>query len=46
MPKAPVLSGSFSKEIEFKNKLLNETSSSSLAKCAPKQKWTPPPKLV
>ena len=46
IPNAPVLSGSSFSEIEFENKLLKETSSSSLAKWAPKQKWTPPPKLV
>ena len=46
IPNAPVLSGSCCSEIEFENKLLKDTSSSSLAKCAPRQKWTPPPKLV
>ena len=28
------------------NKFVKETSSSNLAKCAPRQKCTPPPKLV
>ena len=46
MPNAPVLSGFSSNLISCLNRFKKETSSSSLAKCAPKQKCTPPPKLV